>query len=73
MPDERKFSMESNKKGKRSKGGQKKRYKDTLNAPLKDFDMPIQSWEQAALELSKWRDRINKGGPRGRAGKRAVS
>ena len=26
--------------GKRSQGGQKKRYKDTLKASLKDFDIP---------------------------------
>ena len=38
--------------GKRSQGGQKKRYKDTLKASLKDFDMPIGSWEQTAQERS---------------------
>ena len=27
--------------GKRSQGGQKKRYKDTLKASLKDFDIPM--------------------------------
>ena len=32
--------------GKRSQGGQKKRYKDTLKASLKDFDIPIGSWEK---------------------------
>ena len=32
--------------GKRSQGGQKKRYKDTLKASLKDFDIPMGSWEQ---------------------------
>ena len=32
--------------GKRSQGGQKKHYKDTLKASLKDFDIPIGSWEQ---------------------------
>ena len=31
--------------GKRSQGGQKKLYKDTLKASLKDFDIPIGSWE----------------------------
>ena len=30
----------------RSQGGQKKRYKDTLKASLKDFNIPIDSWEQ---------------------------
>ena len=47
--------------GKRSQGGQKKRYKDTLKASLKDFDIPIGSWEQTAQERSKWRGLINKG------------
>ena len=32
--------------GKRSHGGQKKRYKDTLKASLKDFNIPTESWEQ---------------------------
>ena len=31
--------------GKRSQGGQKKRYKDTLKASLNDFDIPVGSWE----------------------------
>ena len=43
--------------GKRSQGG----YKDTLKASLKDFDIPIGSWEQTAHERSKWWGRINKG------------
>ena len=34
--------------GKRSHGGQKKRYKDTLKASLKDFNIPTESWEQIA-------------------------
>ena len=34
--------------GKRSQGGQKKRYKDTLKAFLKDFEIPMGSWEQTA-------------------------
>ena len=38
-------------KGKRSQGGQKKRYKNTLKASLKDFDIPIWSRElQTAQE-----------------------
>ena len=45
--------------GKRSQGGQKKRYKDTLKASLKDFDIPIGSSEQTAQERSKWRGLIN--------------
>ena len=39
--------------GKRSHGGQKKRYKDTLKASLKDFYQ--QSWEQIAQDRTKWR------------------
>ena len=47
--------------GMRSQGGQKKRYKDTLKASLKDFEITIGSWEQTAQERSKWRGLINKG------------
>ena len=47
--------------GKRSQGGQKKRYKDTLKTSLRDFDTPFGSWEQSAQERSKWRGLINKG------------
>ena len=47
--------------GKRSQGGQKKRYRDTLKASLKDFNIPIESWEQAARDRTKWRCLINKG------------
>ena len=47
--------------GKRSQDGQKKRYKDTLKASLKDFNIPTESWEQAALDRTKWRCLINKG------------
>ena len=47
--------------GKRSQGHQKKRYKDTLKASLKDFGIPIGSWEQTAQERSKWRCLVNKG------------
>ena len=47
--------------GKRSQGGQKKRYKDTIKASPNDFDIPMGSWEQTAQERSKWRDLIIKG------------
>ena len=46
--------------GKRSQGGQRKRYKDTLKASLEDFDIPIGSCEQTAKDRSKWRGLINK-------------
>ena len=48
------------KEGKRSQGGQKKRYKDTLKDTLKDFDIPMGPWESTAQERSKWRGLINK-------------
>ena len=44
-----------------AQGGQNKRYKDTLNASLKDVDVPMGSWEQTAQERAKWRGLINKG------------
>ena len=49
--------------GKRPQCGQKKRYKDTLKASMKDFDIPVGSWEQTAhvQERSKWQGLINKG------------
>ena len=64
MPDERlpkKVFYGELQEGKRSQGGQKKRYKDTLKASLKDLDMPIGSLEQTAQERSRWRGLINKG------------
>ena len=33
----------------------------TPKASLKDFDIPLKSWEQTAQERSKWRGLINKG------------
>ena len=51
MPDERlpkKVLYGELQEGKRSQGGQKKRYKDTLKASLKEFNIPTESWEQAA-------------------------
>ena len=44
--------------GKRSHGGQKKRYKDTLKASLKDFNIPTESWEQIAQDRAKWREEV---------------
>ena len=34
---------------------------DTLKASLKDFNIPNESWEQAAQNRTKWRCLINKG------------
>ena len=55
MPDERlpkKVFYGEFQEGKRSQGGQKKRYKDTLKSSLRDFDIPIRTWEQTAQERS---------------------
>ena len=63
MPDERlpkKVLYGELQEGKRSQGGQKKRYKDTLKASLKDFNISTESWEQAAQDRTKWRCLINK-------------
>ena len=46
--------------GKRSHGGQKKRYKDTLNTSLKDFNIPTESWEQITQDRTNWRGLIRK-------------
>ena len=47
--------------GKRSHGGQKKVYKDTLKASFKDFNIPTESWEQIAQDQRKWRGLIRRG------------
>ena len=47
--------------GKRSHGGQKKRYKDILKASLKDFSIPTESWEQITQDRTKWRGLIRRG------------
>ena len=63
MPDERlpkKVLYGELQEEKRSQGGQKKRYKDTLKASLKDFNIPTKSWEQAAHDRTTWRCLINK-------------
>ena len=55
------FAKEHPQVGKRSHGGQKKRYKDTLKASLKDFNIPTESWEQIAQDRTKWRGLIKRG------------
>ena len=47
--------------GKRSYGGEKKRYKDTFKASLKDFNIPTESWEQIAQDRTKWQALIRRG------------
>ena len=64
MPDERlprKILCGELHVGKRSHGGQKKRYKDTLKASLKDFNIPSESLEQIAQDRTKWRGLIRRG------------
>ena len=62
MPDERlpkKILYGELQVEKRSHGGQKKRYKDTLKASLKDFNTP--TWEQIAQDRTKWQGLIRRG------------
>ena len=47
--------------GKRSHVDQKKRYKDTLKASLKDLSIPTESWEQIAQNRTKWRGHVRRG------------
>ena len=64
MPDERlpkKILYGELQVGKRSHGGQKKRYKDTLKTSFKDFNIPTESWEQIAQDRTKWRGLIKRG------------
>ena len=42
-------------------GGQKKRYKNTLKASLKDFNIPTELWEQIAQDRKKWQGLIRRG------------
>ena len=48
--------------GKRRVGGPKKRYKDTLKASLKSFNIEPDTWEQAAQNRKVWRASVFKGG-----------
>ena len=52
--------------GKRSSGGQYKRYKDTstLKVTMKNFHIDPDNWEQAALDTPTWRSLIQKGAAR---------
>ena len=47
--------------GKRSHGGQKKRFKDTLKATLKDCQIDPDHWEELALDRSAWRQKTKAG------------
>ena len=47
--------------GKRSRGGQKKRFKDNIKSSLKAFNIDHESWEQSAADRSSWRSLIHGG------------
>ena len=47
--------------GKRSQGGQKKRYKDMLKVSLKRFNIKPETWEKQALDRTIWRSQTKKG------------
>ncbi len=47
--------------GKRSVGGQRKRFKDTLKTSLKSFSIDTSTWEQLAVNRTTWRELISKG------------
>ena len=64
MPEERlprTILYEELEMGKRSHSGQKRRYKDTLKASLKEFNIPSESWEHTAQDRVKWRGLIRRG------------
>jgi hypothetical protein len=64
MPDERipkRLFYGELTEGKRSRGGQKKRYKDTLKASMKSCGIDPDSWEQLAEDRAAWRQQINSG------------
>ena len=47
--------------GKRTTGGQYKRYKDTLKASLKNFNIDPDTWENLAAIRTTWRSEIRRG------------
>jgi len=47
--------------GKRSAGGQRKRYKDTLKVSLENFNIDPDIWEELASDRTSWRSLITKG------------
>ena len=64
MPDHRlpkKLLFGELQHSKLSLGGQKKRFKDTLNVSLKAFGIRHNSWEQAAMNRPKWRASVRSG------------
>ena len=49
------------KHGLRKVGGQRKCFKDYLKAYLKDFNIDVTTWENAASDRLAWRSMIHKG------------
>jgi hypothetical protein len=47
--------------GKRSCGGQKKRFKDYLKTSIKHCNIDSRSWEELALDRTAWRCQTNTG------------
>jgi hypothetical protein len=47
--------------GKRTAGGQKKRYKDSLKASLKALGLDLSTWETLALDRPAWRSNLTRG------------
>ena len=47
--------------GERNHGRQKKRFKDTLKADMKDFGIDPDSWEDIAVNRPSWRSSVNRG------------
>ncbi|XP_063591300.1 uncharacterized protein LOC134768401 [Penaeus indicus] len=47
--------------GKRHRGGQRKRYKDSLKSNLKAYNIPVDGWQAVALDRPKWRAAIREG------------
>ena len=47
--------------GKRSQGGQKKRFKDTLKNSMKSFGIDVDNWEHVAQDRSAWRTLLRHG------------
>ena len=64
MPDERlpkRLLFGELVEGKRSLGGQRKRYKDTLKASLKHCNIDLDTWEEIARDRTFWRSTVSTG------------
>ena len=64
MPDHRlpkKLFYGELQQGKRSQGGQKKRYKDCLRSSLKAFEINVDTWEAIAQDRTRWRSAVQWG------------